>query len=62
MSVVSARDENSKIVLTSYKGFADFGEILDETMIDITILCMMLHCGHVVHCRVGMTDFDHQSD
>ena len=50
-SVVSARYERGSIILTSNKGFADWGELLGDTVIATAILDRLLHHSHVLNIR-----------
>ena len=50
-SLVSARYERGSIILTSNKGFADWGELLDDTVIATPILDRLLHHSHVINIR-----------
>ena len=49
-SLVSARYERGSIMLTSNKGFADWGELLGDTVIATAILDR-LHHSHVLNIR-----------
>ena len=50
-SLVSARYEKGSIILTSNKGFADWGELLGDTVIATAILDRLLHHSHVLNIR-----------
>ena len=50
-SLVSARCERGSIILTSNKGFADWGELLGDTVIATAILDRLLHHSHVINIR-----------
>ena len=50
-SLVSARYERGSIILTSNKGFADWGELLGDTVIATAILDRPLHHNHVLNIR-----------
>ena len=50
-SLVSARHERDSITLTSNKGFADWGELLGDTVIATAILDRLLHHSHVINIR-----------
>ena len=50
-SLVSARYERGSIILTSNKGFAQWGEILGDTVIATAILDRLLHHSHVLNIR-----------
>ena len=50
-SLVSARYETGSIILTSNKGFAQWGEILGDPVIATAILDRLLHHSHVLNIR-----------
>ena len=50
-SLVSARYEKGSIILTSNKGFADWGELLGDTVIATAILDRLLHHSHALNIR-----------
>ena len=50
-SLVSARYEKGSIILTSNKGFADWGELLGDTVTATAILDRLLHYSHVINIR-----------
>ena len=50
-SLVSARYERGSIILTSNKGFAEWGEMLGDTVIATAILDRLLHHSHVLNIR-----------
>ncbi|MDP6494830.1 MAG: IS21-like element helper ATPase IstB [Dehalococcoidia bacterium] len=50
-TMVSARYERGSIILTSNKGFADWGELLGDTVIATAILDRLLHHSHVLNIR-----------
>ena len=50
-SLVSARHERGNIILTSNKGFADWGELLGDTVTTTAILDRLPHHGHVINIR-----------
>ena len=50
-SLVSARFERGSIILTSNKGFADWGELLGDAVIATAILDRLLHHSHVINIR-----------
>ena len=50
-SLVSARYERGSIILTSNKGFAEWGELLGDTVISTAILDRLLHHSHVLNIR-----------
>lgn len=49
--LVSARYERGSIILTSNKGFAEWGEALGDPVIATAILDRLLHHSHVVNIR-----------
>ena len=50
-TLVSARYERGSIVLTSNKGFGEWGELLGDTVIASAILDRLLHHSHVLNIR-----------
>jgi len=50
-TLVSARYERGSIVLTSNKGFAEWGELLGDMVIATAILDRLLHHSHVLNIR-----------
>ena len=50
-SLVSARYERGSIVLTSNKGFGDWGDVLGDAVIAAAILDRLLHHSHVLNIR-----------
>ena len=50
-SLVSARYERGSIILTSNKGFAEWGELLGDTVIATAILDRLLHHSHILNIR-----------
>ena len=50
-SLVSARYERGSIILTSNNGFAEWGELLGDTVIATAILDRLLHQSHVLNIR-----------
>lgn len=50
-TMVSARYERGSIILTSNKGFADWGELLGDTVIATAILDRLLHHSQVLNIR-----------
>ena len=50
-SLVSARYERGSIILTSNKGFAEWGELLGDIVIATAILDRLLHHSHVLNIR-----------
>ena len=50
-SLISARYERGSIILTSNKGFAEWGELLGDTVIATAILDRLLHHSHVLNIR-----------
>ena len=50
-SLLSARYERGSIILMSNKGFADWGELLGDTVIVTAILVRLLHHSHVINIQ-----------
>ena len=50
-TLVSARCDQGSIILTSNKGFSEWGEILGESVIAAATLDRLLHHSHVVSIR-----------
>ena len=50
-TLVSARYERGSLILTSNKGFAEWGEVLGDTVIATAILDRLLHHSHVLNIR-----------
>ncbi|MEW6048097.1 MAG: IS21-like element helper ATPase IstB [Bacillota bacterium] len=50
-TLISARYERGSIMLTSNKGFAEWGEVLGDTVIATAILDRLLHHSHVINIR-----------
>lgn len=50
-SLVSARYERGSIILTSNKGFGEWGEVLGDPVIATAILDRLLHHSHVMNIR-----------
>ena len=50
-TLVSARYERGSIILTSTKGFGEWGELLGDTVIASAILDRLLHHSHVLNIR-----------
>jgi len=50
-SLISARYERGSILLTSNKGFAEWGEVLGDSVVASAILDRLLHHSHVVNIR-----------
>ena len=50
-TLVSARYERGSIILTSNKGFGDWGELLGDTVIASAVLDRLLHHSHVLNIR-----------
>jgi len=50
-SLVAARYERGSIILTSNKGFAEWGEILGDAVIATAILDRLLHHSYVINIR-----------
>ena len=50
-ALISARYERGSVVLTSNKGFAEWGEVLGDPVIATAILDRLLHHSHVLNIR-----------
>ena len=50
-TLVSARYERGSIILTSNKGFGEWGELLGDTVISSAVLDRLLHHSHVLNIR-----------
>jgi len=50
-TLVAARYERGSIILTSNKGFAEWGEVLGDAVIATAILDRLLHHSHVLNIR-----------
>ncbi len=50
-TLISARYERGSIILTSNKGFAEWGEVLGDPVIATAILDRLLHHSHVLNIR-----------
>ena len=50
-TLVSARYERGSIILTSNKGFGEWGELLGDTVIASAILDRLLHHSHVLNVQ-----------
>jgi len=50
-TLVAARYERGSIVLTSNKGFAEWGEVLGDPVVATAILDRLLHHSHVLNIR-----------
>ena len=50
-TLVSARYERGSIILTSNKGFGEWGELPGDTVIASAVLDRLLHHGHVLNIR-----------
>ena len=50
-TLVSARYERGTIILTSNKGFSEWGELLGDTVIATAVLDRLLHHSHVLNIR-----------
>ena len=48
-TLVSARHERGSIILTSNKGFGEWGELLGDSVISSAILDRLLHHSHVLN-------------
>ncbi|MGI6620188.1 MAG: IS21-like element helper ATPase IstB [Bacillota bacterium] len=49
--LVSARYERGAIILTSNKGFGEWGEIFGDTVVATAILDRLLHHSHIINIR-----------
>ena len=50
-SLISTRYERGSVILTSNKGFAEWGEVLGDAVIATAILDRLLHHSHVLSIR-----------
>ena len=50
-TLVSARYERGSIILTSSRGFGEWGELLGDSVIAAAILDRLLHHSHVLNIR-----------
>lgn len=50
-ALISARYERNAIILTSNKGFTDWGEVLGDAVVASAILDRLLHHSHVINIR-----------
>lgn len=50
-ALISARYERSSVILTANKGFAEWGDVLGDTVIATAILDRLLHHSHVINIR-----------
>ena len=50
-TLVSARYERGSIILTSNKGFGEWGELLGDNVIASAVLDRLLHHSHVLNIR-----------
>ena len=50
-ALISARYERGSIILTSNKGFGEWGEVLGDPVIATAILDRLLHHSHVLNIR-----------
>ena len=50
-TLVSARYERGSIILTSNKGFGEWGELLGDSVIASAVLDRLLHHSHVLNIR-----------
>ena len=50
-TLVSARYERGSIILTSNKGFGEWGDLLGDTVIASAVLDRLLHHSHVINIR-----------
>ena len=54
-TLVSARYERGSIILTSNKGFGEWGELLGDSVIASAVLDRLLHHSHVLNIRARAT-------
>lgn len=50
-TLISARYERGSVILTSNKGFAEWGEVLGDSVVATAILDRLLHHSHVLNIR-----------
>lgn len=50
-SLISARYERGSVILTSNKGFAEWGEVLGDAVVATAILDRLIHHSHVLNIR-----------
>jgi DNA replication protein DnaC len=50
-ALISARYERGSVILTSNKGFAEWGEVLGDPVIATAILDRLLHHSHILNIR-----------
>ncbi len=50
-ALVSARYERGSMLLTSNKGFAEWGDVLGDPVVATTILGRLLHHSHILNIR-----------
>jgi DNA replication protein DnaC len=50
-ALISARYERGSVILTSNKGFAEWGDVLGDAVIATAILDRLLHHSHVISIR-----------
>jgi DNA replication protein DnaC len=50
-TLISARYERGSVILTSNKGFAEWGEVLGDPVVAAAILDRLLHHSHVLNIR-----------
>jgi len=50
-SLISARYERGSVILTSNKGFGEWGDVLGDSVIATAILDRLLHHSHIVNIR-----------
>lgn len=50
-ALISARYEKGSVILTSNKGFAEWGEVLGDAVIATAILDRLLHHSHILNIR-----------
>jgi DNA replication protein DnaC len=50
-ALISARYEKGSVILTSNKGFAEWGEVLGDAVVATAILDRLLHHSHILNIR-----------
>lgn len=49
--LISARYERGSIILTSNKGFGEWGELMGDTVLATAVLDRLLHHAHIINIR-----------
>jgi DNA replication protein DnaC len=55
LQLICARYEKGNIILTSNKGFGEWGELMGDTPLATAILDRLLYHAHVVNIRGGLS-------